>query len=94
MFDSVEAMFEIFRPELVSVATTADFHHKLVSQSAELGAKYILCEKPMGVFLDECDRMISTCKKFEVKLAINYQMRFMDQYIRAKEIINSEEYLV
>ena len=30
MFDIVEAMFEILRPELVSVATTADFHHKLV----------------------------------------------------------------
>jgi predicted dehydrogenase len=91
LFDNVEAMFEKTHPELVTVATTADSHLKLVSLSAELGAKYILCEKPMGVSLDECDRMISVCEKFGVKLAINHQMRFMDQYIKAKEIMNSEE---
>src|SRR5512137_1781335 len=36
------------QPEFVVIATTAPTHCEYTVRSAELGAKYILCEKPMA----------------------------------------------
>lgn len=80
------------QPECVVIATTAPTHCEYTIRSAELGAKYILCEKPMAISLVECDLMLAACKKHGAKLAVNHQMRFMDQYITPKRLLNSAEF--
>ncbi len=80
------------RPECVIVATTAPSHCNLVCRSAEKGARYILCEKPMATSLDECDQMIQACRAHQTKLAINHQMRFMQQYTEAKRLVNLDSF--
>ena len=80
------------RPECVVVATTAPTHCEYTIRSAELGAKYISCEKPMAISLAECDLMLDACKKHGAKLAVNHQMRFMDQYVTPKRLLNSAEF--
>jgi predicted dehydrogenase len=44
----------------------------------------------MAVSLAECDEMIAACKAAGVRLAVNHQMRFMDQYVLPKRIVQSE----
>ena len=66
--------------DLVIVATTADSHRVLVEQAAASGARAILCEKPMATSVADCDAMIAACERSGSRLAINHQMRFMDQY--------------
>jgi predicted dehydrogenase len=73
-------------PECVIIATTAPSHCEYVCLAAASGAKYILCEKPMAVSLAECDRMLDICAVNDTKLAVNHQMRFMEQYIKPKKI--------
>ena len=68
------------RADLVVVATTADSHRPLVEQAAASGARAILCEKPMATSVADCDAMIAACTASGSRLAINHQMRFMDQY--------------
>jgi len=80
------------RPECVVVATTADAHCNAVCAAAEAGAEAILCEKPMAVSLSQCDLMISLCETRNVRLAVNHQMRFMEQYTHAKRICSSEAF--
>lgn len=80
------------RPELVVVATTAPSHADLVCQAAGSGAKAILCEKPMAVSLNECDRMIAACAQSGTRLAINHQMRFMEQYTLPRAIVRGEAF--
>ena len=80
------------RPECVVVATTAPSHCELVCAAAENGARLILCEKPMAVSLDQCDRMIDACKASGSKLAINHQMRFMEQYTLPRQIVTGEAF--
>jgi predicted dehydrogenase len=46
----------------------------------------ILCEKPMAVSLAECERMLAACNETGAKLAINHQMRFMEQYTYPKRV--------
>jgi predicted dehydrogenase len=88
--DPIE-MLQSLKPDCVIVATTATSHADLTCLAAEMGARFILCEKPMATSIEDCDRMISTCARHNVRLAINHQTRFMTQYARAKEVIESKE---
>jgi predicted dehydrogenase len=87
LFSDAREMIEKTKPELLVVATTAPSHAELVCLGAKNGAKAILCEKPMAVSLAECDRMIDACAASGTHLAVNHQMRFMEQYTKAKEIV-------
>ncbi len=92
LFADARSMFERTRPEVAVIATTAPSHPDLVCLAAANGAKFILCEKPMATSLADCDRMIDACAKAGAKLAINHQMRFMEQYTVAKEIVEGESF--
>lgn len=91
-YSDVKSLLAEKRPECVIVSTTAPTHAEYTCLAAEMGAKYILCEKPMGISLAECDRMIETCAKLGARLAVNHQMRFMEQYTEPKRLMNSEVY--
>ncbi len=92
LFDDALKMIEETSPECVIVATTAPYHCELVVAAAKAGAKAVMCEKPMGVSLAECDQMIEACKASGTRLATNHQMRFMDQYTSSKDIVSSEAF--
>ncbi len=78
--------------DLVLIATTADSHCALVHQAAAAGAQAILCEKPMATSVADCDKMIAVCEKSGTRLAVNHQMRFMDQYTRIKAELDSGKF--
>lgn len=75
--------------DLALIATTADSHRTLVEQAAAAGARAILCEKPMATSVADCDAMIAACERAGTRLAVNHQMRFMDQYTRIKAELDS-----
>ncbi len=89
LFSDAATMLSRTTPACVIVATTAPSHCEYTCLAAELGAKFILCEKPMAVSLNECDRMIRVCTRHGARLAINHQMRFMQQYIVPKRLLAS-----
>jgi predicted dehydrogenase len=91
-FIEAKLMLETTQPDCVIIATTAPMHCDYTCLAAECGTKFILCEKPMAISLAQCDRMIQVCKKNDARLAINHQMRFMEQYITPKQILFSEAF--
>lgn len=90
IFNSIDLMFQKIQPDAVVIASTAPSHCEYVCKSAEAGVRYILCEKPMAVSLEECNQMINACQKAGSTLAINHQMQFMDQYVEIKNLAESE----
>jgi predicted dehydrogenase len=92
LFDSPENLYASVVPGCLIIATTADSHCTMTCNAAKWGTKYILVEKPMAVSLDECKRMIRTCETYGAKLAVNHQMRFMEQYSKPKAMLESDEY--
>lgn len=92
VFDDFAEALSATRPDAVVISTTAPSHCPLVLQAVEAGVKYILCEKPMGVSVAECDTMIAACRDAGVLLAVNHQMRFMPQYTEIKPLIDSPEF--
>jgi len=92
IFTNATEMLEATNPECVIIATTSPTHCENTCLAAEHGAKFILCEKPMAVSLEQCDRMVDTCKKTGTLLAINHQMRFMEQYTEPKKMMQSDAF--
>ena len=91
-FADVGQMLEAVRPDAVVISTTAPSHCEFVCAAAAAGVRYILCEKPMASSLEECDRMIAACRAAGAKLAVNHQMRFMEQYTDIKAMIDTPEF--
>lgn len=79
-------------PDCVIIATTADSHCELTCLAAEKGSRFILVEKPMAVSLAECDKMIAACEKNGARMAVNHQMRFLEQYSHPRALLESDVY--
>jgi predicted dehydrogenase len=80
------------RPDGLIIATTAPTHAEYTCMAAEAGVKLILCEKPLAVSLAECDRMLRICREHGARLAVNHQMRFMEQYLLPKTLVEADAF--
>ena len=85
-FDSAPHMLGHVRPDALVVASTAPSHCEYVCMAAAAGVRHVLCEKPMAVSAEECDRMIEACATSGTSLAVNHQMQFMEQYTLVKKL--------
>ncbi len=75
-------------PEIdaVYIATPVFLHAEQTIVAAEAG-KHVLCEKPMGLDVAECDRMLDACRANGVRLGIAYYRRFYPVLGRIRELI-------
>lgn len=76
--------------DAIVVVTPTKYHKEIVVEAANAG-KHIFCEKPMAMDESECDEMIEVAKKNNVKLQIGFMRRFDDNFVAAKERIDSDE---
>lgn len=90
-FTDTLAMLRQTRPEVVIVSTTAPSHAELVAMAVDHGARFVLCEKPAAVSIAQTRDMIEYCASRSVRLGVNHQMRYMEQYIQCKKLAESEE---
>jgi phthalate 4,5-cis-dihydrodiol dehydrogenase len=75
VFDTVEAMARSPLVDAVWVATPNPLHcaHTL---AAIAHGKHVICEKPMALSLDECDRMIDAAERARVQLLLGHSKIF------------------
>jgi predicted dehydrogenase len=76
--------------EAVYIATPVNLHAEQTIAAAEAG-KHVLCEKPMGLSVAECDRMIAACRAHGVKLGIAYYRHFYPVIQRVKALLGAGE---
>jgi predicted dehydrogenase len=76
--------------DIVSICTWPPLHCEMTERAAEEGVGGIICEKPMALSLAEADRMLSACRKSGTKLAVGHMRRFLNMYIKAKNLFDSE----
>ena len=79
-------------PEIdaVYVATPVHLHAEQAVAASEAG-KHVLCEKPMALGVEGCDRMIGAARAHGVRLGVAYYRHFYPLVARLKEIIASGE---
>ncbi len=76
--------------EAVYVATPVVQHAEQTVHAARLG-KHVLCEKPMGLTVAECEEMIDACQRAGVRLGIAYYRRFYPVVERIKKLLAGGE---
>ena len=72
--------------EAVYVASPANLHIDHVISCAK-AKKHVLCEKPLGLTVDEAEKMIQTCKEEGVLLGTGLMMRFLAQHQAALKLL-------
>jgi predicted dehydrogenase len=71
-FDSIKDNSEI---DIVYIVLPNAMHEEFVIRAAKAG-KHVICEKPMAITVEECDRMIAACKEAGKMLSIGYRLHF------------------
>jgi predicted dehydrogenase len=71
-FDSIKDNPDI---DIVYVVLPNALHAEYVIRAAKAG-KHVICEKPMAVTVEDCDRMIEACKQAGKMLSIGYRLHF------------------
>lgn len=74
--------------DAVIVTCETNRHAEMVAAAASAG-KHILCQKPMALTLQDCDRIADVVEKSGVKFMMAHQMRRDPANIRMKELIDS-----
>ena len=77
--------------DVVYVVTPTSLHAKFVVMAAEAG-KHVWCEKPMAMNVAECQRMIDSCRKNKVQLAIGYRMHHEPNTQTIMELAKNKPY--
>lgn len=71
--------------DLVTLACPNHLHCQITLDAAAAG-KHVVCEKPLAMNLEECDRMIEACRKAGVLLLYAEELLFAPKYVRAKTL--------
>ena len=75
-------------PEVEAVVVCVpDSLHEEVTAAALAAGKHVLCEKPMALTLEECDRMREAEKKYGKKLMVGQICRYAPAFKLTKELI-------
>lgn len=83
---SVEEILEDSEIDAVSICVINTEHAQITIKALEAG-KHVLCEKPMGITLEECEQMVKTAKEKNCRLLIGQNQRMLKTHQRAKELI-------
>jgi len=89
-YDEYDALLKSGDIDAVYIALPNHLHCEYTVRAAEAGI-HILCEKPMAVTEDECEKMIHAAEVNNVKLMIAYRLHFEEANLRAIEICRNRE---
>jgi UDP-N-acetyl-2-amino-2-deoxyglucuronate dehydrogenase len=87
-YSDIGRMVSENKTDLVIVCSAHPFHLQPAVEAAKAGSN-VLVEKPLASDLHDCDEMIETCKKNNVKLGVISQRRWYEPVIRVKEAIDN-----
>jgi len=74
--------------DAVSITLPTFLHARYAMQTLESGV-HVLCEKPMGLNVAECESMLTAAKSSGKVLQIGHCVRFWPEYAKTKEIVQA-----
>ena len=89
-YPTAEELLNDDQVDAVYIATPVYLHATQAIAAATAG-KHVLCEKPMAMNVEECDRMIAACNQHGVRLGVAYYRHFYPVVKRIAEILDSGE---
>lgn len=89
-FRDYTEMYKASTLDAVYIASPNYLHLEMTVKAIENGL-HVLCEKPMGLSLSECDEMIDVAGRHGKILSFAMQMHYRKRYHKVKEIIGNGE---
>lgn len=71
-FDAIAGNTSI---DIVYIVLPNSLHKEFVIRGAKAG-KHVICEKPLGISVQECDEMINACRQMKKLLSVGYRLHF------------------
>lgn len=88
-YNTIEEALNEIKPDLVVLSVPTSSQLKVIKEILKfLTPKAILCEKPMGVNLQEGMKILDICKKNNVNLYVNYIRRCLPESKKIKRQID------
>jgi predicted dehydrogenase len=88
LYHDYQQMLDAVKPDICIIATHPELHCDMVlGCAAAPTTKAIICEKPMALDLDECDRMIEACDKAGILLQVNHNRRWHPEWNLALQLV-------
>jgi len=74
--------------DVVGVITADHLHFEPTMEALEAG-KHVLVEKPLSLDVKEAEQMVEKAREKNVQLAIDYNRRYSQTYLKAKEYVDN-----
>jgi predicted dehydrogenase len=71
----------------VVVVATADKAHKQATVDALKAGCHVMCEKPMSLFVEECEEMVRTADETGKLLMVGQVCRYAPGFVKAKSLV-------
>ena len=73
----------------VAIIVTPDYYHLEMTEAFLRAGKHVLCEKPMALTMEECEKMIQVANECDKLLMVGQVCRCNPVFMRAKELVDS-----
>ena len=90
-YQNWRALVEDPEVQAVDVCLPSDLHATVAIAALRAG-KHVLCEKPMALSSEDCDRMVAASEKYGRTLMIGQVLRFWPEYRYLSGFVNEAEY--
>lgn len=77
--------------DALSITLPTFLHADTTVKALEAGV-HVLCEKPMALDLEQCDRMVAAARSAGRVLQIGHCIRFWPEYVVTRELVRSGQY--
>jgi len=91
LYTDYKEMIDKEELDFVFVTLPSFLHCEVCTYCLEHGLD-VYTEKPMAITMEQCDKMMDVAKKSSKKLMIGHCLRFSNEYIYLKKLIESGEY--
>ncbi|MFS0872969.1 Gfo/Idh/MocA family protein [Paenibacillus xylanilyticus] len=85
-YEDYRIMLQLPEIDAVIICSENAKHASMVMESARAG-KHILCEKPLGIDMDEMRIMIEICSKYGVQLMTAFPCRYLPAVLETKRAL-------
>lgn len=89
-YTSVDDMLEVSDVQLIAIITPHNTHADIAIKCLKAG-RHVVCEKPLAITTDECDRMIAAAKDAGVILSTYHNRHWDGCILRAVEQIKEQK---
>ena len=90
-FTDVDAMLAEKKPDIVDVCVREKDHRSVVEKALEAGA-HVICEKTMADTIENAQAMLAAAEKTGKRLAINYNYRWLSNYMVLRQMIKNGDF--